>query len=172
MATRLSATSHRKVQNFRRHVFTCFTASWQRRLLSLFLSELQISHINSVTLLFYTSFPSLSWATWLSPYAPLTATSTSTYKWYTPPGYMLCLIVPSVVLVLKIILLLPCVDRASTHIRQGWERKTSGNECKQGLQPVNGHSFWWNILSLTYTIFQISTCMGKYCILTKSNVWM
>uniref|UniRef100_H2U6V2 STEAP family member 4 n=1 Tax=Takifugu rubripes TaxID=31033 RepID=H2U6V2_TAKRU len=32
----------------------------------------------------------------------------STYKWYTPPGYMLCLIVPSVVLVLKILLLLPC----------------------------------------------------------------
>ncbi|XP_072317378.1 metalloreductase STEAP4-like [Eucyclogobius newberryi] len=46
----------------------------------------------------------------------------STYKWYTPPGYMLCLIVPSVVLVLKVILLLPCVDRALTRIRQGWER--------------------------------------------------
>lgn len=46
----------------------------------------------------------------------------STYKWYTPPGYMLCLIVPSVVLVLKILLLLPCVDRALTRIRQGWER--------------------------------------------------
>lgn len=35
---------------------------------------------------------------------------------------MLCLIVPSVVLVLKILLLLPCVDRALTRIRQGWER--------------------------------------------------
>ncbi|XP_016516458.1 metalloreductase STEAP4-like [Poecilia formosa] len=46
----------------------------------------------------------------------------STYKWYTPPGYMLCLIVPSVVLVLKLLLLLPCVDRALTRIRQGWER--------------------------------------------------
>ncbi|XP_054904068.1 metalloreductase STEAP4-like [Poeciliopsis prolifica] len=30
----------------------------------------------------------------------------STYKWYTPPGYMLCLIVPSVVLLLKLLLLL------------------------------------------------------------------
>ncbi|XP_029958144.1 metalloreductase STEAP4-like [Salarias fasciatus] len=47
---------------------------------------------------------------------------TSTYKWYTPPGYMLCLIVPSVVLVLKLLLLLPCVDRSLTRIRQGWER--------------------------------------------------
>ncbi|XP_068614300.1 metalloreductase STEAP4-like [Brachionichthys hirsutus] len=46
----------------------------------------------------------------------------STYKWYTPPGYMLCLIVPSVVLVLKALLLLPCVDRTLTRIRQGWER--------------------------------------------------
>ncbi|XP_035496502.1 metalloreductase STEAP4-like [Scophthalmus maximus] len=46
----------------------------------------------------------------------------STYKWYTPPGYMLCLIVPSVVLVLKLLLLLPCVDRTLTRIRQGWER--------------------------------------------------
>ncbi|XP_074540101.1 metalloreductase STEAP4-like [Halichoeres trimaculatus] len=46
----------------------------------------------------------------------------STYKWYTPPGYMLCLIVPSVVLVLKCLLLLPCVDRTLTRIRQGWER--------------------------------------------------
>ncbi|XP_068994607.1 metalloreductase STEAP4-like, partial [Embiotoca jacksoni] len=46
----------------------------------------------------------------------------STYNWYTPPGYMLCLIVPSVVLVLKLLLLLPCVDRTLTRIRQGWER--------------------------------------------------
>ncbi|CAN9514268.1 unnamed protein product [Ophioblennius macclurei] len=46
----------------------------------------------------------------------------STYKWYTPPGYMLCLIVPTVVLVLKLLLLLPCLDRSLTRIRQGWER--------------------------------------------------
>lgn len=52
----------------------------------------------------------------------------STYKWYTPPGYMLCLIVPSVVLVLKVLLLLPCVDRTLTRIRQGWERTQPGEE--------------------------------------------
>ncbi|KAM6995725.1 metalloreductase STEAP4-like isoform 2-T2 [Tautogolabrus adspersus] len=52
----------------------------------------------------------------------------STYKWYTPPGYMLCLIVPSVVLVLKFLLLLPCVDRTLTRIRQGWERTQPGKE--------------------------------------------
>uniref|UniRef100_A0A8C6T0U2 STEAP family member 4 n=1 Tax=Neogobius melanostomus TaxID=47308 RepID=A0A8C6T0U2_9GOBI len=52
----------------------------------------------------------------------------STYKWYTPPGYMLCLIVPSIVLVLKVILLLPCVDRTLTRIRQGWERASSRDQ--------------------------------------------
>ncbi|KAJ3598248.1 hypothetical protein NHX12_001759 [Muraenolepis orangiensis] len=46
----------------------------------------------------------------------------STYKWWTPPGYMLCLVVPSVVLVLKLLILLPCVDRSLGRIRQGWER--------------------------------------------------
>ncbi|KAM3873349.1 metalloreductase STEAP4-like [Diretmus argenteus] len=49
----------------------------------------------------------------------------STYKWWTPPGYMLCLVVPSVVLLLKLLLLLPCVDRSLTRIRQGWERSDS-----------------------------------------------
>uniref|UniRef100_A0A3Q3VRD6 Uncharacterized protein n=1 Tax=Mola mola TaxID=94237 RepID=A0A3Q3VRD6_MOLML len=53
---------------------------------------------------------------------------TSTYKWYTPPAYMLCLIVPSVVLVLKALLLLPCVDRTLTRIRQGWERTQPGEK--------------------------------------------
>ncbi|XP_056143001.1 metalloreductase STEAP4-like [Lampris incognitus] len=46
----------------------------------------------------------------------------SVYKWWTPPAYMLCLVVPSVVLVLKLLLLLPCVDHRLTRIRQGWER--------------------------------------------------
>ncbi|XP_076009811.1 metalloreductase STEAP4-like [Genypterus blacodes] len=55
---------------------------------------------------------------------------TSTYKWYTPPGYMLCLVVPSVVLVLKLLLLLPCVDRSLTRIRQGWERSEPRGETK------------------------------------------
>ncbi|XP_034083918.1 metalloreductase STEAP4-like [Gymnodraco acuticeps] len=52
----------------------------------------------------------------------------STYKWYTPPVYMLCLIVPSVVLVLKALVLLPCVDRTLTRIRQGWERNQTTEE--------------------------------------------
>lgn len=46
----------------------------------------------------------------------------STYKWYTPPAFMLCLIVPSVTLVLIFLLRLPCVSRTLTRVRQGWER--------------------------------------------------
>ncbi|KAK5922376.1 hypothetical protein CgunFtcFv8_019646 [Champsocephalus gunnari] len=59
------------------------------------------------------------WNTFLRP---------ATYKWYTPPAYMLCLIVPSVVLVLKALVLLPCVDRTLTRIRQGWERNQPTEE--------------------------------------------
>lgn len=46
----------------------------------------------------------------------------SSYKWYTPPAYLLCLVVPSLLIVLKLLLLLPCVDRSLIRIRQGWER--------------------------------------------------
>lgn len=54
----------------------------------------------------------------------------SYYKWYTPPGYMLCLIVPSVVMVLKLLILLPCVDRSLTRIRRGWERTQDDSKIK------------------------------------------
>ncbi|XP_071771982.1 metalloreductase STEAP4 [Centroberyx gerrardi] len=60
----------------------------------------------------------------------------STYKWWTPPGYMLCLVVPSVVLLLKLLLLLPCVDRSLTRIRQGWER-TEPREEKCEIKATN-----------------------------------
>ncbi|KAK7886375.1 hypothetical protein WMY93_025996 [Mugilogobius chulae] len=42
----------------------------------------------------------------------------STYKWYTAPGYLLALVVPTVVLVLKLLLLLPCVDHRLMRIRR------------------------------------------------------
>ncbi|XP_047454156.1 metalloreductase STEAP4-like [Mugil cephalus] len=46
----------------------------------------------------------------------------SSYKWYTPPGSFLVLIVPTAVLLLKGLLLLPCVHCTLMRIRQGWER--------------------------------------------------
>ncbi|XP_072250452.1 metalloreductase STEAP4-like [Leuresthes tenuis] len=57
----------------------------------------------------------------------------SYYKWFTPPGYMLSLVVPSVVLVLRLLLFLPCVDRTLTRIRQGWERSDAENDSKKSL---------------------------------------
>ncbi|XP_028825108.1 metalloreductase STEAP4-like [Denticeps clupeoides] len=63
----------------------------------------------------------------------------ATYKWWMPPGYMLALVVPCVVLVPKLILMTPCVDRAVTRIRQGWDRPTgSGTQKKsrKSQQPL------------------------------------
>ncbi|KAM6995726.1 metalloreductase STEAP4-like [Tautogolabrus adspersus] len=57
----------------------------------------------------------------------------STYKWYTPPGYMLSLVVPSVVLIFKLLLLVPCVDKTLTRIRQGWERCDPEEDAKESL---------------------------------------
>ncbi|KAG7279519.1 hypothetical protein CRUP_034620 [Coryphaenoides rupestris] len=60
----------------------------------------------------------------------------STYKWWTPPGSMLCLVVPSVVLVLKLLILLPCVDRSLGRIRQGWER-TEPEEGRDNIKATS-----------------------------------
>lgn len=46
----------------------------------------------------------------------------SSYKWCLPPVYMLSLVVPCAVLVLKFVLVFPCLDKPLTQIRQGWER--------------------------------------------------
>lgn len=59
--------------------------------------------------------------------------SPSTYKWYTPPGYMLCLVLPTAVIVLKNLILLPCVDRRLTRIRRGWERSSAGDDSRKVL---------------------------------------
>lgn len=57
----------------------------------------------------------------------------SYYKWYTPPAYMLSLVVPSVVIVLKLLILLPCVDRTLARIRRGWERSNPEDDSKNSL---------------------------------------
>lgn len=46
-----------------------------------------------------------------------------TYPWFLPAVYMLSLIIPCIVLVMKFVLVFPCLDRPLTAIRQGWERK-------------------------------------------------
>lgn len=44
------------------------------------------------------------------------------YRFYTPPNFVLALVLPSIVIVGKIILLLPCVSRKLRRIRRGWEK--------------------------------------------------
>ncbi|XP_047609502.1 metalloreductase STEAP4 [Phacochoerus africanus] len=46
----------------------------------------------------------------------------STLKWYLPSAYVIALIIPCTLLVVKFILILPCIDKPLTRIRQGWER--------------------------------------------------
>ncbi|XP_040820908.1 metalloreductase STEAP4 [Ochotona curzoniae] len=61
--------------------------------------------------------------------------SPSALRWYLPSAYILALIIPCTVLAIKFILLLPCIDRTLTRIRQGWERDTAA------VKPaVNGKS--------------------------------
>ncbi|XP_063777545.1 metalloreductase STEAP4-like [Pseudophryne corroboree] len=48
----------------------------------------------------------------------------ASFRWYMPPAYTLSLIIPCVVLILKFILVFPCIDKRITKIRQGWERSS------------------------------------------------
>ncbi|NXG54839.1 STEA4 Metalloreductase, partial [Hemiprocne comata] len=54
--------------------------------------------------------------------------SPSSYRWYLPSAYMLALIVPCIVLVVKFVLVFPCLDKPLTRIRQGWERNAPYSE--------------------------------------------
>ncbi|XP_070585829.1 metalloreductase STEAP2 [Erythrolamprus reginae] len=45
------------------------------------------------------------------------------YRFYTPPNFVLALVLPCVVILGKIILLLPCINRKLRKIRRGWEKR-------------------------------------------------
>ncbi|XP_026537164.1 metalloreductase STEAP2 [Notechis scutatus] len=53
------------------------------------------------------------------------------YRFYTPPNFVLALVLPCVVILGKIILLLPCINRKLRKIRRGWEKR-------QFIQDGNG----------------------------------
>ncbi|XP_073920908.1 metalloreductase STEAP4 [Castor canadensis] len=48
----------------------------------------------------------------------------SSLRWYLPSAYILALVIPCTVLVMKFILIVPCIDKTLTRIRQGWERNS------------------------------------------------
>lgn len=61
--------------------------------------------------------------------------SPSVLRWYLPSAYILALIIPCMVLVVKFILIMPCIDKTLTRIRQGWERNS-----KYSKSALNGKS--------------------------------
>uniref|UniRef100_A0A8C6DR15 STEAP4 metalloreductase n=1 Tax=Moschus moschiferus TaxID=68415 RepID=A0A8C6DR15_MOSMO len=52
----------------------------------------------------------------------------SNLVWYLPSAYVIALIIPCTVLVIKFILILPCIDKTLMRIRQGWERNPKYSE--------------------------------------------
>ncbi|XP_040208335.1 metalloreductase STEAP4-like [Rana temporaria] len=58
------------------------------------------------------------------------------FRWYMPPAYTLSLVIPCVVLIFKFILIIPCIDKRITKIRQGWERRSTAQADKKFK---NGH---------------------------------
>ncbi|XP_018410310.1 PREDICTED: metalloreductase STEAP4-like [Nanorana parkeri] len=58
------------------------------------------------------------------------------FRWCMPPAYTLSLVVPCIVLILKFILIIPCIDKRITKIRQGWERRPPAQADKKFK---NGH---------------------------------
>ncbi|KAG9330599.1 hypothetical protein JZ751_023719 [Albula glossodonta] len=53
------------------------------------------------------------WRKWVEP---------QNFVWYTPPSFILASLLPGAVLLAKLVLLLPCLDRKLALIRRGWER--------------------------------------------------
>lgn len=52
----------------------------------------------------------------------------SALRWYLPSAYILALIAPCTVLVVKFILIMPCIDKTLTRIRQGWEKNSKSSK--------------------------------------------
>ncbi|XP_048403430.1 metalloreductase STEAP2 isoform X2 [Stegostoma tigrinum] len=50
------------------------------------------------------------------------------YRFYTPPNFMLALILPFTVIIGKLILLFPCINRRLRKIRKGWEKSQLTND--------------------------------------------
>ncbi|KAK2536398.1 hypothetical protein Q9233_003166 [Columba guinea] len=59
------------------------------------------------------------------------------YRFYTPPNFVLALVLPSIVILGKIILLLPCVSRKLRRIRRGWEKSHVIEEASGSLPHLS-----------------------------------
>ncbi|KAM8936179.1 metalloreductase STEAP2 [Lycaon pictus] len=57
------------------------------------------------------------------------------YRFYTPPNFVLALVLPSIVILGKIVLLLPCISRKLKRIKKGWEKSQFLEEGVGGAVP-------------------------------------
>uniref|UniRef100_A0A2K6UFA6 STEAP2 metalloreductase n=1 Tax=Saimiri boliviensis boliviensis TaxID=39432 RepID=A0A2K6UFA6_SAIBB len=57
------------------------------------------------------------------------------YRFYTPPNFVLALVLPSIVILGKIILLLPCISQKLKRIKKGWEKSQFLEEGIGGTIP-------------------------------------
>lgn len=57
------------------------------------------------------------------------------YRFYTPPNFVLALVLPSIVLLGKMMLLLPCIGRKLKRIKKGWEKSQFLEEGMGGTVP-------------------------------------
>ncbi|XP_006891515.1 PREDICTED: metalloreductase STEAP4 [Elephantulus edwardii] len=57
-------------------------------------------------------------------------------RWCLPSAYVLALIIPCTVLVIKFILIMPCIDKTLTRIRQGWERNPKISSALNGKTDI------------------------------------
>lgn len=69
------------------------------------------------------------------------------YRFYTPPNFVLALVLPSIVILGKIILLLPCISQKLKRIKKGWEKSQFLEEGIGGavphLSPERVTVMWW-----------------------------
>lgn len=76
------------------------------------------------------------------------------YRFYTPPNFVLALVLPSIVILGKIVLLLPCVSRKLRRIRRGWEKSHVIEEVSGSaphLSPERITVMWWFLLTPLHT---------------------
>ncbi|XP_047418309.1 metalloreductase STEAP2 [Sciurus carolinensis] len=57
------------------------------------------------------------------------------YRFYTPPNFVLALVLPSIVILGKIVLFLPCINRKLKRIKKGWEKSQFLEEGIGGTIP-------------------------------------
>lgn len=75
----------------------------------------------------------------------------SQFIWYTPPSFMVAVFLPSVVLLCKCVLLLPCFRKRIRKIRGGWEAKTQANQTSitsrlWSNMDISGHEIFTYVL--------------------------